>query len=95
MKPVPTTTQEIKVIAEPKSGKATLDFEKKADSFVSKTVLPEGEGYRVVVQIKNDAAAKPQNFRIDYHTEVCGECKRAEYACICEDAGGDHSDHSH
>lgn len=95
MKPVPPTTQEIKVIAEPKSGKATLEFNKTAEGFVSKTALPEGEGYRIVVQIKNEATAKPQNFRIDYHTEICGECKRAEYACACEHAGSEHEGHAH
>jgi hypothetical protein len=96
MKPVAPSTQEIKVIAEPKTGKAILEIEKAGDAFVSKTALPEGDGYRVVVQIKTDAAAKPQNFRIDYHTEICKECKRAEYACTCEHAeGGDHSGHGH
>lgn len=87
MKPVAPAAQEVKVIAEPKSGKVTLDFEKKAEGFASKTSLPEGEGYRIVVQIKNDATAKPQNFRIDYRTNTCGECKQAEYACVCEHAG--------
>lgn len=95
MKPVSPTTQEVKVIAEPKSGKAILEFNKTAEGFVSKTALPEGEGYRIVVQIKNDSVAKPQNFRIDYHTEICKGCKRAEYACSCEDVGSDHKDHSH
>ena len=92
MKPVAPSAQEIKVIAEAKTGKATLEFEKAGDAFVSKTTLPEGDGYRVVVQIKNDASAKPQNFRIDYHTEICKECKKAEYACACEHAeGGGHA----
>jgi hypothetical protein len=92
LKPVAPTGQEIKVIAEAKTGKTTLEFEKTGDGFVSKTTLPEGDGYRIVVQIKNEASAKPQNFRIDYHTETCAECKRAEYACVCEHAeGGGHS----
>ena len=93
MKPMALAAQEVKVIAEPKSGKITLDFEKTAEGFVSKTALPEGEGYRVVIQVKNDATAKPQNFRVDYHTEICGECKRAEYACVCESHGQD--SHAH
>lgn len=93
MKPVAPTAQEVKVIAEPKSGKATLEFNKTAEGFVSKTALPEGEGYRIVIQIKNAATAKPQNFRVDYHTEICEKCKRAEYACVCEEAGGE--SHAH
>lgn len=86
MKPVSPSTQQIKTIAEAKTGKATLEFEKTNEAFVSKTSLPEGDGYRIVVQIKNDALAKPQNFRIDYIPAICSGCKRAEYACICEHA---------
>ena len=83
MKPVAATTQNVTVIADAKSGKATLAFEKKGDSLISKTKLPEGEGYNVVVQFKQTAEAKPLNlrFKLDMHT--CGECKRAEYACTC------------
>jgi len=83
MKPIAATTQNVTVIADAKSGKATLAFEKKGDSLVSKTKLPEGEGYNVVVQFKQTAEAKPLNlrFKLDMHT--CGECKRAEYACTC------------
>ena len=83
MKPVAATTQNVTVIADAKDGKATLQFEKKGDSLVSKTKLPEGDGYNVVVQFKQTADAKPMNirFKLDLHT--CGECKRAEYACSC------------
>lgn len=87
LKPVAPSAQQIKVIAEAKTGKATLEFEKSADTFISKTALPEGDGYRVVVQIKNDASAKSQNFRIDYQPDLCKECNRAEYACTCDHAG--------
>jgi hypothetical protein len=83
LKPVAATTQAVTVIADAKSGKATLQFDKKGDSLVSKTKLPEGEGYNVVVQFRQTADAKPINlrFKLDMHT--CSECKRAEYACIC------------
>lgn len=84
MKPVAATTQTVTVIADVKDGKARLEFEKKGDSLVSKTKLPEGDGYNVVVQFKQTADAKPVNlrFKLDMHT--CGECKRAEYACTCD-----------
>ena len=84
MKPVAVTTQNVTVQADAKSGKAKLEFEKKGDSLLSKTALPEGDGYNVVVQFKQSTGAKPQNirFKLDMHT--CGECKRAEYACTCE-----------
>ena len=83
LKPVPVADQSVTVIADAKSGKATLQFEKKGDTLVSKTKLPEGDGYNVVVQFKAKPDAKVQNlrFKLDMHT--CGECKRAEYACTC------------
>ena len=84
MKPVAATTQNVTVQADAKDGKAKLEFEKKGDSLVSKTKLPEGDGYNVVVQFKQTAEAKPQNFRFKLDMHTCGECKRAEYACICE-----------
>ena len=63
MKPVAATTQDVTVIAEARAGKATLQFEKKGDALISKTKLPEGEGYNVVVQFKQSADAKPLNLR--------------------------------
>lgn len=83
MKPVAATTQKVTVIADAKSGKATLQFEKKGDALVSKTKLPEREGYNVVVQFKQTAEARPMNLRFKLDMQICGECKRAEYACIC------------
>lgn len=83
MKPVAATTQGVTVIADTKSGKQTIEFEKKGDVLASKTKLPEGDGYNLVVQLKQTADAKPQNFRFKLDTHTCGECKRAEYACAC------------
>ena len=83
LKPVAATTQVVTVIATGKNGKTALEFEKKGDSLVSKTKLPDGEGYNLVVQFKQTADAKPQNFRFKLELHACGECKRAEYACIC------------
>ena len=56
------------VIADAKGGKATVEFEKKGDVLVSKTKLPEGDGYNLVVQFKQTADAKPQNFRFKLET---------------------------
>lgn len=84
MKSVPVAGQSVTVIADAKDEKVKLEFEKKGDALVSKTKLPDGDGYNVVVQFKQAAEAKPQNirFKLDMHT--CGECKRAEYACTCD-----------
>ncbi|MDA1276647.1 MAG: hypothetical protein O2960_21725 [Verrucomicrobia bacterium] len=84
MKPVAASTQSVTVIADAASGKATLQFEKKGDSLVSKTKMPEGDGYNVVVQFKQTANSRPQNLRFKLDMHICGGCKRAEYGCICD-----------
>jgi len=83
MKPVAATDQVVNVIAEGKDGKQTIPFEKKGDSLVSKSKLPEGDGYNVVVQFQPNANAKPQNYRFKLDLHTCGGCKRAEYGCTC------------
>ena len=83
MKPVSATTQSVTVQADAKDGKAKIEFEKKGDALVSKTKLPDGEGYNLVVQFKQTADAKPLNLRFKLDLATCGECKRAEYACSC------------
>jgi hypothetical protein len=84
LKPIAATAQAVTVIADAQSGKATLQFEKQGDVLVSKTKLPEGEGYNVVVQFRQTAEAKPFNLRFKLDMQTCVECKRAEYGCICE-----------
>ena len=84
MKPVAATTQSVTAVADAKEGKAKLEFEKKGDSLVSKTKLPEGEGYNVVVQFKQTVEAKPQNIRFKLDMHISGGCKRAEYGCTCD-----------
>jgi hypothetical protein len=81
LKPVAATAQSVAVIAD---GKTKLEFEKQGDVLVSKTKLPEGDGYNVVVQLKQTDEAKPQNFRFKLELHNCGGCNRAEYACTCD-----------
>jgi hypothetical protein len=85
LKPVPASSQSVTVIADAKDGRKTVEFEKKGDVLVSKSRLPEGEGYNIVVQFKQTGDAKPQNHRFKLETHMCGGCNRAEYACICEE----------
>lgn len=85
LKPAPVTTQSATVMADAKTGKTRLAFAKKGDVLVSESPLPPGDGYNVVVQLKQSPEAKPQNFRIKFDETICNECKRAEYACICGD----------
>jgi len=83
LKPVAASEQVVTATAEAPTGKVKLDFEKKGDVLVSKAPLPAGDGYKVVVQLKANADAKPKNFRIPLILETCGGCNRPEYACIC------------
>jgi hypothetical protein len=85
LKPVPAGEQAVTVIADAKDGKQKIEFEKKGDVLVSKGKLPEGDGYNLVVQLKEKTDAKPQNFRFKLETHMCETCKRAEYACTCDE----------
>ena len=84
-KQVPPGQQVVTAIAEAKGGKAKLEFERKGDLLVSKTPLPEGNGYTVVLQVRSTTDARPKNFRILLDLETCGGCDRAEYACTCHE----------
>jgi hypothetical protein len=95
LKPVAPGGQVVSAIAETKTGKTNLSFSAKDGSLVSTTPLPEGDGYRVILQVRDHAGAKPKNYRIEFHDDVCGECSRGEYACICEDHGGEEGGHKH
>ncbi|MCX6952176.1 MAG: hypothetical protein NTV51_08420 [Verrucomicrobia bacterium] len=88
LKVIALGAQVISVVAEAKSGKVQLTLEKTATGFSSKQPLPEGDDYTVVVQVRDSAGAKPKNYRVLFHDEICRECKRAEYACSCDTAGG-------
>ena len=71
--------------AEAPSGKVKLEFEKKGNLLISKTALPSGEHYTIVVQIKPTADAKSKNFRIPLNLTICKPCGNAEYACTCDE----------
>ena len=85
LKAQPVAAQIITATAEAPTGKVKLEFEKKGDLLVSKTPLPEGEHYLVVVQVKTDAEAKSKNFRIPLDLSLCKPCGNPEYACICDE----------
>lgn len=94
MQPLPPGSQVVTAIAEAKSGKATLALDRTATGFTSRTTLPDGDAYTIVVQIRDTAGTRPTNYRVLFHDEICPDCKRAEYACACDDAGKGHG-HKH
>ena len=85
MKALAPTGEVVSATAEAPSGKTKLEFEKKGTLLVSKTALPAGEHYTIVVQVKTTADAKPKNFRIPLDLSVCKGCSNAEYACTCDE----------
>ena len=91
LKPLAPSGQAVTAIAEAKSGKVKLEFAEKNGALVSKQKMPDGDDYTVVVQIRDTATAKPTNYRVLFHAETCKECKLAEYACVCDDAGKEHA----
>lgn len=82
LKQVPAGDQNVVVNTEKEGVKTKIEFEKKGDVLLSKGQFPEGSP-NLVVQFRQTADAKPTNFRFELNEGVCGECKRAEYACIC------------
>ena len=90
LKPVALSGQTVAATAEAKSGKVKLEFAEKSGALVSKQKLPDGDDYTIVVQVRDTATAKPKNYRVLFHDEICKECKLAEYACVCDDAGKEH-----
>lgn len=85
LKAQPPSTEVITATAEAPTGKTKIEFEKKGDILVSKTKLPEGEGYQVVLQAKSTPEAKTKNFRIKLQLYICKGCGNAEYACTCDE----------
>lgn len=87
LKPLALTGQVVTAVAEAKTGKVGLEFAAKGGALVSNVALPKRDDYTVVLQVRDTASARPKIYRVEFHDEVCKECKRAEYACACEEHG--------
>jgi hypothetical protein len=61
----------------------TLAFAKSGNALVSNAALPAGAEVPTVVQIKTTPSAKTVTEKFNVDLAKCGECKLAEYACIC------------
>ena len=83
MKPIPAAEQSVTVIADSEGNRATIEFQKKGDVLVSNGTFPSTNDAGLVIQFRQDAQAKPKNFRFSLNENICPECKRAEYGCIC------------
>lgn len=90
LNPVSVGQQTARMMIDAPDGKVVLEMEKHGDLLMSTASLPAGDGYLIVVQLRNSPDERPRNFRIAHHSDICAGCDRAEYACTCDDT----SDHS-
>ena len=75
---------EATLIAELSDGRLRPELAATATGFRTVNPLPADTPYRIILQLRADADARPQNFRLDLNLHICGECGLAEYACTCE-----------
>lgn len=85
MKPVPVEEQSVKVVAGDRKSPTNLSFQKSGDFLISEQVLPDGNDFPVIVQLKASAAAKKfETERFNLNLTQCPTCEFKEYACACE-----------
>ena len=82
-KPVAPAAQVVTVTAGDRSAPTKLTFTQTGNVLLSDAALPGGNKFPTVVQIKTTPDSKPTYARFTLNTAICGECKNAEYACVC------------
>lgn len=95
LNPVPVGQQMARMMIDAPEGRVVLETEKRGDLLVSKTSLPAGDGYLIVVQLRDSPDEKPRNFRITHRSDICAGCDRAEYACTCDGTSDHGQGHRH
>ena len=82
-KAVAPADQVVTVTAGDRSAPTRLTFVKKGNSLLSEGVLPAGNDFPTVVQIKPTPEEKAVVSRFNLNLSICGECSNPEYACTC------------
>ncbi|MFN0129967.1 MAG: hypothetical protein ACKV19_25160 [Verrucomicrobiales bacterium] len=85
LKPISLADQTVAITAGEKGKARKLVVSKEGNDFVAP--LPEGEDYWCIFQLKEKKDAKAITFRVHYRSEVCAECQKAEWRCICGNKG--------
>jgi len=75
--------QSVTVTAGDRAAPTILTFAKAGNTLLSNAPLPAGDGVPAVVQIKATPDGKTVTEKFNVELSTCGECKLAEYACIC------------
>jgi hypothetical protein len=82
--------QVISVTLGERSKPTRLTFTKDGDKLVSDKVIPAGNDYPTVVQIKTSAKAKAVNEKFNLNMTKCPKCPNPEYSCTCEHSEEEH-----
>lgn len=75
--------QVVTVTAGDRSAPTKLTFAAAGNSLISNAVLPAGNDFPTVVQIKASADAKTVTEKFNLNMSKCSDCSLAEYACTC------------
>ena len=75
--------QIVTVICGERSAPTRLEFVRENGVLLSKTPLPEGNGFPTVVQIKTTPEAKTVLEKFNLNVSKCSGCGLGEYACTC------------
>lgn len=81
--PVAPATQVVTVTAGDRAAPTTLKFVRQGNALISDGVLPAGNNFPTVVQIKVTPDAKPVIAKFNLNLSLCPDCKLSEYACTC------------
>lgn len=83
-KAIAPAEQTVTVTSGERAAPKTLTFAKSGNTLLSTAALPPGDDLPTVVQIKSTPYAQTVVDRFNLDLAKCGECKLAEYACICD-----------
>jgi len=85
LKPIALAGQTLAVTAGERGNAGKLKVTTDGNDFVA--AMPEGDDYWCVFRLKESKSAKARTFRVHYQSAVCGDCKKAEWACTCGNKG--------
>lgn len=81
-KPLPLGGRKLTVTAGERGSAQKLAVEAKGEALLT-VPAPEGGDYWVIMQVREEGAAKSLPFRVHYHTVACADCGKQEWLCEC------------
>ncbi len=75
--------QTVAVTTGERSAPVKMTFTKTGETLLSDQIVPEGNNFPVVVQIKVTPDAKAIVEKFTLNLSMCPECNNPEYACTC------------